>query len=319
MRRKGLIRSSTVLAALALVLSGCENGDGDDTIRIGAMTSYNSLTLGQTLELDEELAESGTEIQWRPNFEAFVPALEAANGGEIDAGSGGLTNIFTGLADGGDFVVIGVENSAEAMGIVASADSGIKSIEDLAGHSIAVNQGGTGEYLARRALDRAEIDPSEVDIKYLTPADGISAFQSGSVDAIAVWDQYFATAQVQPGAHVVATGVDLESRNYLFHWVTHEYAESHPNEVTALVRGLESVSNKAIEQPEAVAEFYSERGADEQALSVISRWRPYDFEQIGEDQKELVEKHGQDLLDYGIIETIPDLSDAFFEVEGAQS
>lgn len=310
---KRSIAASVTVVALALTgcaASGGEAAEGDlDTIRLGTLVSYNSLTISQDLGLAEQLPD-GTNIEWTPGFEAFVPAFEAANGGEIDGASGGLTNLFTGYAAGGDFVVIGLEDSSHSMGIVASEASGITSIDDLAGATIAVNQGGTGEYLALRALDRAGIDPSEVTLEYLAPIDGIAAFQSGNVDAIAVWDQYFATAQLQPGATIVATGDELESLNTLIEWVTRDFAEQHPEAVQALIQGLDDASEQAAENPEHVADLYERLGAGPDVIDVVSEWAPYEFEPIGEEQLAIIEQHGQDLLEYGIIDELPDVSNA---------
>lgn len=318
-RSARIARTAVAVAAVAATSVGCAADAGaadDDALRIGQLVSYSTFAISEDAGLGTELSD-GTPTEWVTGFEAFVPALEAANADEIDAGSGGLTNLFTGLNAGGDLLALGVEDSSEAMGIVASGESGITDVEDLAGHSIAVNQGGTGEYLALRALDRAGIDPADVDIEYLTPADGIAAFQSGNVDAIAVWDQYFATAQLQPDARVVATGEDLESLNYLFAWVTRDYAEAHPDEVQALIADLQGVSDATAADPESVLDYYRGLGASDDVLDVVAEWDPYTFEPIGDEQIALIEQHGEDLLRYGLIDEVPDLSDAFVQQDDA--
>ncbi|HWL00810.1 MAG TPA: ABC transporter substrate-binding protein [Microbacteriaceae bacterium] len=320
---------AALAAAAALALSACTSAPAPTTeptsapaadaptIRIGQLNSYTTLTISKDLGLATALPDGAAEIAWSTGFPAFVPALEAVNAGEIDVSSGGGTNFFTGLAAGGDYLAIGIENGSSGVssGIVASEASGIKTIEDLKGHTIAVNQGGTGHYLALRALDKAGIDPSEVTLEFLPPADGIAAFQSGAVDAIAIWDQYFATAQLQPGAVVVANGEDLDSLNIVFHFVTRSFYEQHPEAVAAFIRALSDVSAQTTANPQLVLDFYAGLGAGEDVLEVIAQWPPYQFQPIGQEQIDLLTQHGKDLLRYGLITEIPDISDAFVVTE----
>jgi len=320
---------AALAAAAALALSACTSAPAPTTeptsapaadaptIRIGQLNSYTTLTISKDLGLATALPDGAAEIAWSTGFPAFVPALEAVNAGEIDVSSGGGTNFFTGLAAGGDYLAIGIENGSSGVssGIVASEASGIKTIEDLKGHTIAVNQGGTGHYLALRALDKAGIDPSEVTLEFLPPADGIAAFQSGAVDAIAIWDQYFATAQLQPGAVVVANGEDLDSLNIVFHFVTRSFYEQHPEAVAAFIQALSDVSAQTTANPQLVLDFYAGLGAGEDVLEVIAQWPPYQFQPIGQEQIDLLTQHGKDLLRYGLITEIPDISDAFVVTE----
>lgn len=315
-----------LVAAAALALSACTSAAPAattepsgapaaeaPTVRIGQLNSYSTLTISKDLGLATELPDGAAAVAWSTGFPAFVPALEAVNAGEIDVSSGGGTNFFTGLAAGGDFLAIGIEggSSGVSSGIVASEASGITSIEDLRGHSIAVNQGGTGHYLALRALDKAGIDPSEVTLEFLPPADGIAAFQAGAVDAIAIWDQYFATAQLQPGAVVVANGEELDSLNVVFHFVTRAFYEAHPEAVEALIAALSDVSAQTAADPQLVLDFYQQLGAGEDVLEFITTWPTYTFEPIGQKQIDLLTRHGDDLLRYGLIPELPDFADAF--------
>jgi len=320
---------AALAAAAALALSACTAAPATDpssgsepaaeapTIRIGQLNSYSTLTIAKDLGLGSGLPDGAAAIEWSTGFPAFVPALEAVNAGEIDVSSGGGTNFFTGLAAGGDFLAIGIDAGSAGVnsGIVASEASGIRTIEDLRGHSIAVNQGGTGEYLALRALDKAGIDPSEVTLQYLPPADGIAAFQSGAVDAIAIWDQYFATALLQPGAVEVANGEELDSLNVVFHFVTRAFYEAHPEAVEALIQALVEVSNQTAADPQAVLDFYATLGAGEDVLDVIAQWPTFEFQPIGQEQIGLLTQHGEDLLRYGLIDEIPDFADAFVVTE----
>lgn len=315
---------SILITGFALLASGCatsgassnEDSSADITVNIGPTNSYQSLSVAQTTGLlDQSLAGQDAQVEWRGPFPSFAPALEAANAGDIEVGSGGLTNYVMAVASGTPVVVIGVEDISASVGIVATEQSGIGNVEDLRGKKVAVNKGGTGEYLLLRALEQSGIDPAEVERVYLTPEDSASAFNSNNVDAWATWDQYFASAQLVPGSTVVVTGTDINNLNWTFQWVTQEFAEEHPELVRTITATLEESSRTAAADPEIIADLYRGNGASEEVIELILSWPPYTFYPIGDDEIEVLEQHAEDLADYGLIEEVPDLSGTYFKVE----
>lgn len=301
------------LAATALALSGGgtpSTAASTAKIRLGQLTSYNTLDISKNLSLAKALP-NGASVEWTTGLAAFAPALDAANSGNIDGGSGGFTNFFTALASGAQIVVIGAEDNSEAEGIVATAASGIQTIQDLKGHHIAVNKGGTGEYLAKLAISKAGLQPGDVTLDYLAPADAIAAFQSGAVDAIAIWDQYYATAQLEPGARVVATATSIGNLNQVFFWVTKQFADAHPQEVQSLIAGLKDTSAQVAVKPSLVTDFYTELGAGSDVTGLIAKWQPYKFEPVNDKVIAKFTQLGQQLVRFGIIQSVPDISNSF--------
>ncbi|KAB1643921.1 aliphatic sulfonate ABC transporter substrate-binding protein [Gulosibacter chungangensis] len=314
-----------LLTGLALLASGCAASDaasgessGADvtTVSIGPTNSYQSLSVAQTTGLLEDvLAERDAQVEWKGPFPAFAPALEAANAGDIEVGTGGLTNYITAITSGTPVVVIGIEDISASVGIVATKESAVTEVADLRGKKVAVNKGGTGEYLLLRALEQSEIAPSEVEFVYLAPEDAASAFNSGSVDAWATWDQYFASAQLVPGATVVVTGTDIDNLNWTFQWVTQEFAEAHPELVQTITATLAESSQAAATDPEIIAELYRTNGASEEVIDLILSWPPYTFYPIGDAEIAMLEQHAADLADYGLIDQAPDLNGTYFKFE----
>lgn len=322
-RFRSTVRAGALIGGLALLATGCSAstpaGTEEDetvTVNVGPTNSYQSLSVAQTTgALEDDLESVGATAAWKGPFPAFAPALEAANAGEIDLGSGGTTNYVTAVANGAEIVVLGIEDISPSTGIVATEASGIESVEDLRGKKVAVNQGGTGEYLLLRALDRAGIDADEVERVYLSPEDGASAFDSNNVDAWATWDQYFASVQLTPGAKVVTNGTELESLNWTMQWVTKDFAEEHPELLHTITDSLDAASAEASENTELIAELYRNNGATEDVIEQILTWPTYDFYSIGETQVEQLEQHAADLERYGLIDSAPDLTGTYFEYE----
>ena len=53
---------------------------------------------------------------------------------------------------------------------------------------------------------KAGLKWSDITPIWLTPADARAAFQKGAVDAWAIWDPYYASAQLEDQARVLASG-----------------------------------------------------------------------------------------------------------------
>src|SRR5690606_30537334 len=191
-----------LIVPVVLLLAGCApaspvSSADDFELRVGALTTQNVLTLCQASGgLDTPIEEAGGAVTASDPFPAFAPAAEALASGHIDVGSSGATGVLTALAGNPDLVIVAVErNDNDSQGIVAAAGSGIESIEDLSGRTVAINEGGTGDYLLRKALDEHGMSIDDVDAVNLAPADAATAFSSGQVDAWATWDQYLVSAQ----------------------------------------------------------------------------------------------------------------------------
>lgn len=301
------------LLALLLVGCGADKDTGPVAVRIGPTNSYQVLSVAQqTGILEQTLQNDQYKVEWKGPFAAFAPTLEAANANEVDVGSGGLTNYIMAVANGAKLVVIGVEDISASVGIVATAQSGIKSVADLVGKRVAVNKGGTGEYLLLRALEKAGIDPQQVERVYLSPNDSASAFSSNNVDAWATWDQYFAGAQVADGANVLVTGKDIDNLNWTFHWVTKSFADAHPDLVKSLTGLLVKASEQSKDKPEIVASLYQKNGATPAVVDKILSWPLYTFFPVDEKFVAQFRQHAEDLKRYNLIDTVPDLEGTYY-------
>lgn len=272
-RRTAPMRTTGALVvAAALALAACTGttpagGDtGSDaplptTLRVGPLSTQNLLTLAATDGVAaEHLADVGAVLEVSAPFPAFAPAAEALAAGHVDVVSGSTTAVVGALAGQPDLVVFAVEHDAgDTQGIVAHGD--VRSVADLAGRSVAVNKGGTGEYLLRLALRRAGLTPADVTTEHLAPADAASAFAAGRVDAWATWDQYLVGAQALPGVTTVALARDLASDNRTVHVTTRAVVERHPRAVAALVDALAAEADALAEDPGRRVRAYRGAGA----------------------------------------------------------
>lgn len=224
-----------LLAALGLATSMAQAADFE--LRIGYLRGPSDLSLvRETGELERELAKQGISVRWLGPFPAAAPAYEALNSGSLDLTSGSSTAFVTAIAGGVPMSMFGYQPMpANGEGIVVNRDSNIHSVADLRGKKVAVNRGGTGEYLLSRALQTAGVEEASVHKEYLTPADSGSAFSSGHLDAWATWDPYLAIARNNYNGRVLVNGQQLGSENAAGYFIRQDYLAAHPAVVKAVL------------------------------------------------------------------------------------
>jgi len=247
MLRRTLITVITILALGSLPTPASAN----DVLRIGWLRAPNDITLAKAHgSLEKALQPMGVDVSWVGPFSAAAPALEALNAGTIDITAGSSTSSITGLAAKIPFVIFAYQTMAPgAEAILVKPDSPIKSIADLSGKSVAVNRGGTGEYLLMRALATHHIDAASVRRVYLSPPDSAAAFSTGHVDAWATWDPFVSIAMQSYGARVLADGIEIGSENPVVLIASTDLATKKPAVLQAVFNTLQTENAWAVAHP----------------------------------------------------------------------
>lgn len=198
------------------------------TLRIAYLKAPNDLALARAHgALERALAPLGVTVEWAGPFAAAAPAVEALNAGAVDMTVGSSTSFITSLAGGVRLVLFAyqrIDRAAEA--ILVGPGATVDGLRDLVGRQVAVNRGGTGEYILVRALTTAGIGLDQVRRVYLGPVDANAAFTSGAVDGWAIWDPFLSIA-VAGGARVLADGAQCGSENAVAYFVRQAFLEQH--------------------------------------------------------------------------------------------
>ncbi|MEU6018630.1 ABC transporter substrate-binding protein [Streptomyces sp. NPDC047515] len=261
-----LLTTTALLVLTACGTSGADNGSGGagSTVDIRIPDPGNSgvLALGKKDgSLDKALAEVGAKVRWTGSAGPFAPAAQAMNADQLDIATGSITSGITSLAQRPGFKFFtAVDPDAAGEGILVKNGSGIDSVADLVGRKVAVNQGGTGEYLLLKALAEAGVPADKVERVYLRPDQTAAVFNAGKVDAWAVWATY-AVAEIGTGkAHFVADGAAIGSDNYSLNAVRTGFAEQHPEVVKALYQYLHDAGAKEKRDPAAYLNVFTDVG-----------------------------------------------------------
>lgn len=276
-RRRLLLHTTAVGAALGLGgVSMNAWTKSQAAARMIPLQSFNFLTLGQLSgKIDASLQAAHAKAEWKPAFPAYAPAAEALRAGSADITAGSTSAFLTATTPDKDLVVFGVDRNARRdQGIVATGASNIRSVTDLVGKRIAVNKGGTGEYLLRLALKQHGVPLEAVKPVYLSPGDAATAFLQGHIDAWATWELFLASAQAQPGARIVAYAADIGALNYPVYVATRRYAEQHAPIIKALYEGLQAEAAQGHKQPGRVAELYAAKGVPKDVVDILRQVPP---------------------------------------------
>jgi sulfonate transport system substrate-binding protein len=209
-------------------------------------------------DLDNSLKQQGITVRW-VEFPAGPQLLEGLNVGSVVLGeSGEAPPIFAQAASPNIVYVANQPPAPEAEAILVPKDSPIQSIQDLKGKRVALNKGSNVHYLLLKQLEKHGLKLSDLDVVYLTPADGRAAFERKAVDAWVIWDPFFSAAEQQIGARALATGKNVVS-NHQFYLADRNFAQQHPqvlklivnelNQTTEWVQSHQDDAAKLLEKP----------------------------------------------------------------------
>jgi sulfonate transport system substrate-binding protein len=281
------------------------------TLRIGYLKGTNDLTLAKAHgSLESALEPSGVTVSWAGPFAASAPAVEAMNGGAIDLTVGSSTSFITSRAGGVKLVMFAYQpQSAGDEGIVVRADSPLRSVADLDGRTVAVNRGGTGEYLLVRALNKANVPVDRVTRAYLAPPDSSSALIGGHVDAWATWDPFLSVVLANGSARLLADGALIGSENAIAYFVSQSFLISHRPVVAAVFDVLRSENAWARAHKQEAGEIWvRELGLPRGVAARLGEYNTDPLGPVGSEEARHVEHIADWYVDNRIIPERPDIA-----------
>jgi sulfonate transport system substrate-binding protein len=264
------------LLPLALVVAACGDDDssssggssgsggsgGGFTLQVADPGNAGPVAYGKREGLfDDALAEVGASIEWVETTPGFSSNLPLFQSGELDISGGAYSPVVGALSRDVPVRIFAVADPVgkDQNGIVAAEGSGIETIDDLAGHRVAVNPRAKGEYLLLRALTLNDIPVDEVERVPLQQAEAASAFSTGQVDAWASFGPPYQEAKAN-GAVELVTEADLDSDDYTIIASRTEVLEDHPEVVQAYLETVQELTEQQREHPEDFENVFEEAG-----------------------------------------------------------
>jgi sulfonate transport system substrate-binding protein len=187
-------------------------------LRIGFQKGSLNLALLKSYGLLEQRLTPAqvARVQWT-EFPAGPQLLEALALGSVDLGATGDAPPVFAQAAGKDVVYVGAEPpKPDSSALLVKPDSPLKTLADLKGRRVALQKGSSAHFLAVQAVKRAGLAWADIQPIYLPPAEARAAFERGAVDAWAIWDPYYAAAEISGELRTLATSRGLTSNNTFY-------------------------------------------------------------------------------------------------------
>ncbi|MDQ7905052.1 aliphatic sulfonate ABC transporter substrate-binding protein [Phytohabitans sp. ZYX-F-186] len=240
-------RLQAALGALLIAAAGVLAGCGDDAsggeaapLRVGYQR-YGSLSL---LKARNE----APGVTWSL-FESGPALTEALKAGSIDIGETGEAPPIFAAAGKIQFKIVATSDEVpQGEAVLVKESSGFTTFADLKGRTVALNKGSNVHWLLVKLLRANNMTLADITVKYLKPAEGRPAFDSGQVDAWVIWDPYFALAE-RPGVKILADATGLAgNREYIL--AAPEAVEKKADQVRDLLTRLDTTTEWGIANPD---------------------------------------------------------------------
>lgn len=121
--------------------------------------------------------------------------------------------------------------------LLVPKDSAIHSVKELKSRKVALQKGSSAHNLVLRALQREGLTFVDIQPIYLAPSDARAAFESGSVDAWAIWDPFYSAIELEGKARLLTNGEGLGFIGPFF-LAARPYAEANPAFIPELLDEL---------------------------------------------------------------------------------
>jgi NitT/TauT family transport system substrate-binding protein len=167
-------------------------------IRYAVWVGYGPLFLAQQKGYFEAEKVEAQLIKMEDPKETFL----AMGAGRLDGIVSTIDTVIPHLKTGKEFqYVLALDDSAGGDGIVARKE--IKSIRDLRGKRVAVQEGSVSQFFLNVVLREAGLSEKDVQVVNMKPGDAGAAFVAGRVDAAVTWEPWLSNGKAAPHGHML--------------------------------------------------------------------------------------------------------------------
>jgi NitT/TauT family transport system substrate-binding protein len=253
-----MLRSKRLLAgatALLLLTAACGDDDSEDagasdTETTDAPTDSSGageltpITLGYSawpgwfpLAVADEAGifeEHGLDVDLR-FFADYIASMDALAADQLDGNTQTLNDTMFNVAAGSDQVIVTVNDNSTGNDAIICDESVGTTIEDLAGKTIAAEEGVVDHFLLLHGLDSVGLSQDDIDFRGALTADAAAAFAAGEYDCVGVFAPFTLTALERSGSHVVFSSADFPGIIADHIVLTREFVDANPEAVQSLV------------------------------------------------------------------------------------
>ena len=309
----GLSGTAATLVLAACAGEGNDNpgggGSSDDELVIDFAT-YNplSLIIKEKGWLEKALQDKGTKVTWIQSA-GSNKANEGLRSGTLNVGSTAGSAALLARANGSPIKAIDIYSQPEWSALVTRPDTGITSVADLRGKSVAATKGTDPYFFLLQSLATAGLKPTDITIQNLQHADGRAALDNKSVDAWAGLDPIMAAAE-EGGDKLFYRKVEFNTYGFLN--ATEDFLSKQPDLAQTVVNAYEAARAWAKENTDETASILAKAAAIDTATAakVIGRTN-LDVDPVpGEAQRKVLDVVSGILVDSGDVKSKDDVTTA---------
>lgn len=229
----------TIIALLTGLLSGC----GNDTDKETSKSQTSTFTIGMTSNhpvpltdqyygITQDILGDSVTVNWE-TFTTGPEAITALVNGNLDVvfGVGSLPVVSTGV-NGFEYEIVAYETLKDDLLTVATSESGITSLSDLAGHTVGTSVGTAGHYDLLNQLKEVGLTASDITIVNSDTLD--AALAAGEIDAATI-SYYKALPLIEDGTAVLVSPYE---NDVVWVLVNKDFAASNPDIISKYILAL---------------------------------------------------------------------------------
>jgi NitT/TauT family transport system substrate-binding protein len=202
-------------------------------------------------------------------FNTGISLSNALTGGSLDLGvMGPVIANFPSRGQGKVFLLNSIEKNIHQLWVDPA--SGINTVADLAGKTVATTSGTAAHMFLLVALREAGVDPASVQIVNSDIAAATNAFISGAVPAVALWAPFDAQVKEQrPEAKMIDSAINYypDKLAIVGGWVANsDFFDKNPDVLEAVTRAWMKANADIVADPAGSVEIAHRQATDLMSL-----------------------------------------------------
>jgi NitT/TauT family transport system substrate-binding protein len=183
------------------------------------------------------------------SFSAPGDGLKPLLAGELDAHFTTVDSTIIALdkAPGKLHVVYLTDTSAGADAIVAKTD--IADVAGLKGKKVAATVGECNHLLLLKALEKANLKESDIDLKSMGADDAGAAFVAGNLDAAVTWEPWITNVSAEKKGHIIFSSKEVPNLILDCLTISDQTKQQKSSETKAFLRALSKANQFVISNP----------------------------------------------------------------------
>ena len=178
-----------------------------------------------------EANKASVGLKW---FDGYLESINTLTAQRIDANSQTLNDTLSAVSGGADQVVVLVNDNSTGNDKVI-VRQGINTIADLKGKKVAAEEGTVDHFLLLLGMEKAGLNPADIQFVPLETGQAAAAFVAGRVDAVGVLAPFTTQALKRPGSKELFSSKEFPGAIPDHLVVTRKFLGEHPEQVQSLV------------------------------------------------------------------------------------